>query len=474
MGKLNMNNLRKTLYYLKKNGLKDTMYAVTERMQNSNMDSYTYTAPTEGMLKTQRERNWKNPVTFSILVPLYHTPKAYFKEMVESVLQQTYPYFQLILLDAGAEASEKAVAEENTKAKGNSKMLPDLSKLAAEYGDDRICYYKLAENLGIAENTNAGLEYATGDYIALLDHDDILTVDALYEFAKAIEDGKKRGVELQLLYSDEDKCDGDGKSFYEPHYKLDFNFDLLLTNNYICHFTALKAELFKELKLRGEYNGAQDFDLVLRVAGRFRKTPQQIFHIPKILYHWRCHRDSTAANPASKSYAYEAGKQAVEAFAAEQGWDVDVTHSKHQGFYRVWYNQGIFKARPEVGAEGGYLYDKAGKIYAGMMDARGTVAFGGMISGFSGYMNRAHMVHEAEALDLRYIHINPDCEELLIQMLGEHNLYRDKYNKLQVKPEFLESDEQAVALSLKFSKALKDAGYVLVWDPYLSNINPNR
>ena len=94
----------------------------------------------------------------------------------------------------------------------------------AEYADNRICYYKLDENKGIAENTNAGLEYATGEYIALLDHDDVLTLDALYEFAEAIEAGKKRGVELQMLYSDEDKCDGDGKTFYEPHYKKDFDF----------------------------------------------------------------------------------------------------------------------------------------------------------------------------------------------------------------------------------------------------------
>ena len=294
MGKLSKDNFRKTIYYLQKNGLKNTLYAVAERLQKKETDAYTYEAPEESVLKAQRERSWEKPVTFSILVPLYHTPVNYFKEMVESVLGQTYPYFQLVLLDA---SKEKAAAIIEGEAEGNSAKQAQtegtqtvtLAELAASYGDERICYYKLAANKGIAENTNAGIEYATGDYIALLDHDDLLTADALYEMATAIEDGKKRRIELQMLYSDEDKCDGEAQKFYEPHWKLDFNLDLLLTNNYICHFTAIKAELFKELQLRGEYNGAQDFDLVLRVAGRFMNKPEVICHIPKILYHWRCH-----------------------------------------------------------------------------------------------------------------------------------------------------------------------------------------
>ncbi len=454
MGKLNLDNLKKTIYYLKRNGWKNTLYAVAERLQRKDTDAYTYVAPEETILAAQRERCWEQPVTFSILVPLYHTPEKYFQEMVESVLGQTYPYFQLILLDAGEEKSS----------------YERLEKLAASYKDERICYFKLAANKGIAENTNAGLEHATGEYIALLDHDDVLTADALYEFAEAIEAGKKRGVELQMLYSDEDKCDGDGKNFYEPHYKKDFDFELLLTNNYICHFTAVKAEVFKELQLRGEYNGAQDFDLVLRVAGKFLDRQEVIYHVPKVLYHWRCHRGSTAANPESKTYAYEAGKRAVEAFVAERGWNADVTETKHVGFYRVWYMDGIFKDRPQVGAQGGDLIGKENTPVAGMMDTEGNVVFGDLWYGFSGYMNRAHLMQQAQALDLRCMEVNPACEELMIQMFGENNLYRNKYQKLQVKPEFLKNEQQAVALSLKFSKLLRDAGYLLVWDPYLSKI----
>lgn len=455
MGKLNKDNFRKTIYYLQKNGLKNTLYAIAERLQKKETDAYTYETPREAVLLKQRERVWERPVTFSILVPLYHTPKTYFKEMLESVLHQTYPYFQLVLLDA-SDANKQKTDEKKS----------ELADLAAAYGDTRVCYYKLAENIGIAENTNAGLEYATGDYIALLDHDDLLTADALYEMAAAIEEGKKKGVKLQLIYTDEDKCNGDATEFYEPHRKQDFNPDLLLTNNYICHFTALKAELFKELKLRGEFNGAQDFDLVLRATDRFWNRQECICHIPKILYHWRCHTASTAANPASKTYAYEAGKRAVEAFAASRGWKVQVKHLKHLGFYRVEYEGDIWKQRPEAGAIGGKLLDKAGKIIGGMMTENGEVVFKGLPGAFSGYMNRAVLTQQAACLDIRCMKINPACYDLLEQKLG-----------ISAKQLVLHGDNLQAALensgltltiqeaSLQISKTLRDAGYCLIWDP---------
>ncbi|MBR6665344.1 MAG: glycosyltransferase [Lachnospiraceae bacterium] len=448
MGKLNKDNLRKTVYYLKKNGIRNTMYAVAERLQPKETDSYTYKEPAEDVLDRQRKTTWENPVTFSILVPVYHTPAEYFKEMVESVLQQTYPYFQLILLDAGEEPEP-------------------LKTLAEEYQDDRVCYYKLDDNKGIAENTNAGIPYATGDYIALLDHDDLLTADALYEFATAIEEGKKQGIDYQMIYSDEDKCDGDGKSFYEPHFKLDFDLDLLMTNNYICHFTAIKADVFKELQLRGEYNGAQDFDLVLRVAGRFMSAPQVICHVPKVLYHWRCHRNSTAANPASKMYAYEAGKRAVESFVTERGWNASVEHLKHLGFYRVNYEGDIFKQRPEVGALGGSLLGPKGRIVGGLRTADGALVYEGLKHGFSGYMNRAALVQQAEVLDIRCMNINPACRELLEQCLQEYGLTMAEFQQLHIP----RKDIDIKALSVKVSKTLKEAGYVLVWDPWWEQLH---
>lgn len=472
MGKLNKDNFRKTIYYLQKNGLKNTLYAVAERLQKKETDFYTYEAPTEAVLQAQRERSWEKPVTFSILVPLYHTPVNYFKEMVESVLGQTYPYFQLVLLDA-SEENAAAIIEgeaESDSAKqaqaGESQLqAATLGKLAAGYEDKRICYYKVMENKGIAENTNAGLEYATGDYIALLDHDDFLTADALYEMAAAIEEGKKRGMELALLYSDEDKCNGEATAFYEPHLKKDFDLDLLLTNNYICHFTAVKAEVFQELQLRGEYNGAQDFDLVLRVAGRFLNQQQLICHIPKILYHWRCHTSSTAVNPASKTYAYEAGKRVVEDFVKKQGWKAHAEHLKHLGFYRVIYDEEIFSQRPDLGAVGGSILDKSQKIIGGMMTASGEVVYEGLKYGFSGYMNRAALTQQAEALDIRCMMVNPACQSILEKTLQELQLTLEDYQKIEQQGKVSGKDMDLSMLSRKVSQELREAGYGLVWDP---------
>lgn len=452
MGKLNKDNLRKTFYYLKKNGWKNTIYAVRERLEKKDTDSYTYVAPSEKDLESQRTRQWENPVTFSILVPLYRTAKVHFKEMVESVLAQTYPYLELILLDAGGEAYEQELKEKGEDI---------LKEVVASYADERVIYHKLTENKGIAENTNEGLNYASGDYIVLLDHDDLLTADALYEMAQAIEERKKTTVAPMMLYSDEDKCDGEAKRFYEPHYKLDFNLDLLLTNNYICHLTAVKTELFRELMLRGEYNGAQDFDLVLRVAGRYQEQPQAIVHIPKILYHWRCHNDSTAVNPASKWYAYEAGKRAVEDFVEKQGWKAKVEHVKHLGFYRVNYEDSIFHQRPEVGAFGGSLLGAAGKIVGGLMDSDGEVIYAGLRHGFSGYMNRAALVQRAQVLDVRCIKVNPACEGIVEQIRIEFGMSKEEWEQLSS----LEKKVDVRAVSMRLSESLKEAGYILVWDP---------
>ncbi len=449
MGKLNRDNLRKAVYYLKKNGIRNTMYAVAERLQKKETDSYTYVEPTKEVLERQREKNWENPVTFSILVPVFHTPPHYLKELIESLRAQTYSFFQLLLLDASTEEEKGAV----------------LKALAEGYEDARIQYHKLSENKGIAENTNAGIPYATGEYIALLDHDDLLTPDALYEMATAVKEAKDRKTTLQMIYSDEDKCNGDGKRFFEPHYKKDFDPDLLLTNNYICHFTAIKAELFCDLKLRGEYNGAQDFDLVLRVARRFWDCPEVICHIPKILYHWRCHEASTAANPASKTYAYEAGKRAVEAFVTDKGWQATVDHLKHLGFYKVSYKDDIFAQRPDVGAVGGSLIGNRKQITSGLCDARGNVIYKGLRKGFSGYMNRAVLNQRAEGLDIRCMKLNPDCEELLQKSLQEQGLTYVRTEDRNVGAKIKEEITDWMGISRRLSEDLLEAGYVLLWDP---------
>lgn len=452
MGKLTVNNLKKAYYYLQKNGFKNTLYAVRERLQKRETDDYTYVPLTQEELTGQRERQWENPVVFSIVVPVYHTPEKFFREMVESVLSQTYPYLQLILADAGAQDTLK-------------NKIPEFLEKYRE--DNRIYYIPLKENAGIAENTNVGIEAAAGDYIALLDHDDFLTPDALYEMAGRLEVERRMGNEVQMIYTDEDKCNSDAGRFYEPHFKADFNLDLLLTNNYICHFTAVKSELMKELKLRGEFNGAQDFDLVLRVAGRLYEEPLKIAHVAKVLYHWRCHEASTAANPASKRYAYEAGKHAVEAFVKDRGWKARVAHLKHLGFYRVEYEENIFQTRPEIGAVGGRILDKTGKLRGGMMSKDGQVYELGLPDGFSGYVNRAALVQQAQALDLELFRLNPSCKALFEEKLGIPYVTVKEEGVERFDWRTIEESERKV-FSLKISEILRKQGYVLLWDPQWS------
>lgn len=177
-----------------------------------------------------------------------------------------------------------------------------------------------------------------------------------------------------MLYSDEDKCDQCAGKFYEPNFKPDFNLDLLLTNNYICHLLVMQTALMKRLGFRAEYDGAQDHDLVLRAAAILWRIPGEILHISKVLYHWRCHSASTAANPESKLYAYEAGVKASQDFVDRQGWKARVAMTQHMGFSRTEYDPPILRQRPEIGALGGRVLDRTRRIVGGMMSESGRCA----------------------------------------------------------------------------------------------------
>ena len=170
--------------------------------------------------------------------------------------------------------------------------------------DKRILVKDLSENAGIAQNTNAALEMATGDFVALLDHDDLLAPNALYEVAKALEQNPK----IDVIYTDEDKVNTELTEHFQPHLKPDFNLDLLRSNNYICHFFLARRSIVEKVGgFREEYNGAQDYDFIFRCTD----DASVIYHIPEILYHWRTHQASTADNPASKMYAFDAIKTKV-------------------------------------------------------------------------------------------------------------------------------------------------------------------
>lgn len=393
-------NIKKTINYSKKNGYAQTALAAWERLTARYHADYRYEPPSEKELVRQRENSRKlSSIKFSIIVPAYETGREYLKELADSCLAQSYENWELIIADG----SETDIVADTIK----------------KYNDERIRYVRLEGNGGIAENTNRAIEYATGDYCGLLDHDDTITPDALYEIASSIAGSSFSPV---ILYSDEDKCDSEGRNYYEPHFKLDFNLDLILTNNYICHFMVVETQTLKKLQIRREYEGSQDFDIVLRVVsglllkereGLLNDTTGRIedliVHVPKVLYHWRCHRNSTADNPQSKMYAYEAGKKALVDFAGRMGWKVDIRHNKHLGFYRIEYKNGALSHRQDIAAVGGYAVHNL-RIASGKY--RGNPVF------YAGYMNRLDLYQNIEWLDIRCMEINGQYTALYEQITG--------------------------------------------------------
>ncbi len=289
---------------------------MTERFQADDVDYeewYKNHKPTMEELQRQRDTEFEYEPLISILVPVYNTPEEFLKQMIQSVRKQTYGKWELCI--ANANPANETVAE--------------ILRISSTK-DERIKVKDVPENEGIAQNTNAALASATGDYIGLLDHDDLLTPDALYEVVKAINENDRP----QVLYSDEDKVTMDLSEHFQPHMKPDYNKDLLRSNNYITHFFVADRTLVEEVGGEdGEYNGAQDYDLILKCTERAKG----IAHIPRILYHWRVHKASTADNPASKMYAFDAGKRAIEDHLKRCGEIGKVSHEKDLGFYRVKY-----------------------------------------------------------------------------------------------------------------------------------------
>ena len=297
-------------------GPKEFWIRLTERFQADDVDYeewYKNHKPTMEELQRQRDTEFEYEPLISILVPVYNTPEEFLKQMIQSVRKQTYGKWELCI--ANANPANETVAE--------------ILRISSTK-DERIKVKDVPENEGIAQNTNAALASATGDYIGLLDHDDLLTPDALYEVVKAINENDRP----QVLYSDEDKVTMDLSEHFQPHMKPDYNKDLLRSNNYITHFFVADRTLVEEVGGEdGEYNGAQDYDLILKCTERAKG----IAHIPRILYHWRVHKASTADNPASKMYAFDAGKRAIEDHLKRCGEIGKVSHEKDLGFYRVKY-----------------------------------------------------------------------------------------------------------------------------------------
>lgn len=514
-------NVKKTVYYLQRNGFLNTWKAAMERLEQAKGKPYIWRPLSPLEWKAGREHSLeriqevkeagKSAPTFTVLVPAYRTPPQFLRELAESVHAQTYPLWELLILDASEDdgvknslrefcrAGEVPFSEEETAEKDLSAPTNSGETGQGEWKSGAVRYVKLSGNGGISENTNVGLPLVRGDYIGLLDHDDVLTADALQCMAEAIlESGEMGGDAPRLLYSDEDKWNGEENGYYEPNYKEDFNLDLLLSNNYICHFLVLERELFLELKLRKEYDGAQDYDLVLRAAERIGKE-SGIRHIPRILYHWRCHRGSTAENPRSKTYAYEAGRRALQDYADRKGLRAQAKHLKHVGFYRLEYLEAggpesqrdplktaalpaVLDQRPDLGAVGGRVTagkryrpspkEKAGyrgitvqkgSLVGGRMDSEGKVYYYGLKPGYSGYLHRAVLTQDAEAVDIRCICVIPEYRKLFEEVTGISYVTRpgSEWFDSSVIP----AGTDVAELSLRFGRALRQRGKRILWDP---------
>lgn len=249
----------------------------------------------------------------SIVLPAYKTPPRLLREALASVVAQTYGHWELVVVNA----SPNDVA-----------LCAVLDEFAA---DSRVRVVPVEENRGIVGNTNLGIRFCQGDYVSFFDHDDVLEPCALAELVRAIEDS---GGEAGLLYCDEDNIDEEGNPSL-PLFKPSSNPDLLLNDNYVLHWLTIKRNLLAQVEPSGpEVEGAQDYDLTLKIM----ETGAQVVRVPHVLYHWRLHEGSTAADPTYKSYTQEAGMHAVEGHIRRQGWNATVSRGRAYFTYDMTYS----------------------------------------------------------------------------------------------------------------------------------------
>ena len=314
--KLSPYTIQKGFRYLKHYGPKEFWIRLHERFEPEEVPYgpwYQAYVPDQETLEAQKKHKFDYRPLISIAVPAYQTPVEFLKQMIESLISQTYPEWELCIANASPDNEE-------------------MQRILADYSakDSRVRFCNLKENLGIAENTNRAFSMAKGEFMGLLDHDDLLAPNALYEIVQALQDHPQ----ADALYTDEDKVTTELDEHFQPHLKPDFNLDLLRSNNYICHFFVVRRSIVEKAGgFRKEFDGAQDYDFIFRCT----ENAREVLHVPEILYHWRTHKASTADNPASKMYAFEAGKRAIEANLERTGTKGVVSHTQDLGFYRVKY-----------------------------------------------------------------------------------------------------------------------------------------
>ena len=250
----------------------------------------------------------------SIITPTYNTDEKYLTGMLESVLAQTYPYWELCIAD---------------DASSNKETLHTLNVYEQNHENIKVIFRK--ENGHISQASNSAMELATGEYVIFLDHDDMLAPNALYEMVKKLNENKK----LKFIYSDEDKID-ENNNRYNPHFKSGWNREMFFSQNYICHLSMIKREIVDSIGgFRVGYEGSQDYDLFLRVIKEIDES--EIDRVEKVLYYWRAIKGSTAYGSGEKEYAHEAGKRALQDYFDSQHIDAKVRDGLLPSTYKVDY-----------------------------------------------------------------------------------------------------------------------------------------
>lgn len=311
---INQKNIGKGMAFVKKHGIRGLKKKIIGALNAGKeyQEWFEENKVSEQELLKQKQEKFVWSPKISIIVPTFKTPERFLRNMIDSVVNQSYANWELCIADGS----------------GGDLI---VEKVLKEYADkdQRVRFKILDDNLGISGNTNAALDMAEGDYVGLFDHDDVLTPDALFEVVKALQEQP-----FDIIYTDEDKMSGDGTEFNDPNFKPDFSIDLFRSHNYITHFFVVKSDIIKSIGgFRSEFDGSQDYDLMFRCIEKSEK----IKHIPKILYHWRIHMNSVAGDPASKMYAYEAGKHAIEEHLKHVGIKATVEHVGLWGMYHVKY-----------------------------------------------------------------------------------------------------------------------------------------
>ncbi len=397
----NWETVEVSLAYLREHGLRALFHKAVHKVKGIQEDYdynewYKKTCTTDEQLSEQRKTKFAVEPTFAIVIPAFKTPEKFLRRMLQSIEEQTYGKFEVCVADATPYDGLKWMPSDGKMPR---EVLEEFSRK-----DPRFRFTVLEQNLGISDNTNAAIRMAddAADFIVLADHDDELAPDALFECAKAINENP----DIQVIYTDEDKIDFESAYRFEPHFKTDFNPDLLRSVNYICHMFVARRTLLDSIADRDEagqlqyerkaYDGAQDYDLILRcceaaqamdplnpageassktaesapagqasgktaepapagkASGKTAEsapageaaaelkagiyTSGNIHHIRKALYHWRSHQMSTAANPEAKLYAFTAGERAIYDHCRRMGLPVrEVKKGITYGFYHVKY-----------------------------------------------------------------------------------------------------------------------------------------